>query len=279
MAIRQRRLSPSSVDMPSLAPPPLTEASMWGLTPFDLLWCRTKFKEYRYDGLFTPPSVQGSIHYPNNMGASNWGGISIDEGRHILIANTSNVPSVVQLVPREKISEFSRLAAFTSITRKIGTPVRCPSDFLPFLSPLGIPCNAPPWGVLTAIDLKTKKTLWTKPLGTTRDRSPIPIGMPLGMPNIGGSLITKSGLVFVGAAIDNYLRAAFEHRDWRSVLGEARLPASAQATPMTYISEADGRQYVVVSAGGHKHLGSTLGDYVIAFALPPNIGHQGEDRR
>jgi len=208
------------------------------------------------------------------MGASNWGGISIDEGRQILIANTSNVPSVVQLVPREKISEFEARGVHI-YNPQIGTPYAALQT--PFLSPLGIPCNAPPWGVLTAIDLKTKKTLWTKPLGTTRDRTPIPIGTPLGMPNIGGSLITKSGLVFVGAAIDNYLRA-FDIETGEK-LWEARLPASAQATPMTYISEADGRQYVVVSVGGHKHLGSTLGDYVIAFALPPNIGHQGEDRR
>lgn len=223
-----------------------------------------KFKHYRYDGLFTPPTVQGSIHFPNNMGATNWGGIAVDQDRQILIANTSNVPSIVQLIPRDQVAAFEAKGGHV-YNPQIGTPYAALQT--PFLSPLGIPCSAPPWGLLTAIDLKSRKILWQHPLGTTRDRTPLPFGFDLGMPNIGGSLVTKGGLTIIGASVDNYLRA-FETATGK-LLWQARLPASAQATPMTYYDAASGHQYIVVSVGGHKHLGSKLGDYVIAFALPP----------
>ena len=125
------------------------------------------------------------------------------------------------------------------------------------LSPLGAPCNRPPWGALVAIDLKSRKRLWEVPLGTTRDLAPFPLWFELGVPNIGGPVITASGLVFIGAATDNYLRA-FDLRSGK-LLWKGRLPAGPQATPMTYRVRPDGRQYVVIAAGGHKYLGTTPG--------------------
>lgn len=254
---------PFSVDMPSLAGPILTEASMWGVTPFDLLSCRTQFKTLRYEGPFTPPSVQGSIHFPSNMGGSNWGSVSFDEDRQILIANTSEVPAIVRLIPRDQVAAEKARGVRIHNTQT-GTPYAALQT--PMLSPLGIPCNAPPWGRLTAIDLKTKRVIWQRPLGTTEDRAPFNISLALGMPNSGGALVTRSGLVFIGAAIDSYLRA-FDIKTGKEVW-KAKLPASAQATPMSFVSESDGRQYIVIAAGGHKVLSSKLGDSVIAFALP-----------
>ena len=255
---------PFSVDMPSFAGTPLNEASMWGVSPFDMIACRTKFLQQRYDGVHTPPSLQGSIHYPSNFGASNWGSVSIDPVRKILMTNTTQVAAIVQLITRAQadaiVAKGGHLGAAMT-----GTPYA--SRQSPLLSPLRIPCNAPPWGLLTAVDLTSKKILWQKTLGTTQDKAPLGIPLPLGMPNVGGSVVTKSGLVFIGAAIENAVRAFDETTG--AELWKARLPASVQATPMTYISERDGRQYLVVAAGGHSYLESTLGDYVIAFALPP----------
>jgi quinoprotein glucose dehydrogenase len=133
----------------------------------------------------------------------------------------------------------------------------------PLLSPLGLPCVKPPWGTLAAVDMATGEIRWQIPLGTTRDQTPLPFGFNLGMPNMGGPLILENGLVFIAAALDDYLRA-FDIETgvelWRG-----RLPAGGQATPMTY--QVNGRQYIVIAAGGHGNMGSNRGDYVVAFAL------------
>ena len=253
---------PFSVEMPAVHPLRLTEDDIWGLTPVDRAWCRNEFQKYRNEGLFTPPSVRGSVSYPSNLGASNWGSVAIHPQRKILIANTNRIASLVNMIPRDEANR----------QKTAGIPIYYPSDGTPyavknrpFLSPLGIPCTAPPWGVLTAIDLVSKKVLWERPLGTTRDQAPVPVPLALGVPNTGGALITAGNILFIGAAADDYLRAfSLETGDelWR-----ARLPAGGQATPMTY-SGRNGRQYVVIAAGGHAHLGTKLGDYVMAFALP-----------
>lgn len=145
-----------------------------------------------------------------------------------------------------------------------GTPYAV--EFLPFLSPLGIPCHQPPWGELSAVDLDTRQTLWRRPLGNTRDHALFGIPFRTGMLNLGGAAITRGGVAFIAATADHYIRA-FDvetgHQLWK-----ARLPAGGQANPMTYVSRRTGRRYVVIAAGGHGTLQTKPGDYVLAYALP-----------
>lgn len=251
----------------SLMPPPLREADMWGLTPLDQLICRVEFRKARYQGAYTPPGTDETLIYPGLTGTMSWGGLSFDPARRQILANITLIPWIGQLVRKDEAgadgAERSTTAPEGAEMR--GTPYRWKQR--PFLSPLGVPCNAPPWGKLVAVDVADRKINWSVPLGTGRDFGPLGMrfGIPLriGTPNVGGSLTTNGGLVFIGAAMDNYLRA-FSLRDG-SELWRARLPAGAQATPMTYAENA--RQYLVVSAGGHGLLGTTPGDATVAFRL------------
>jgi len=252
---------PVSTAMPSFAGPRWTEATLWGVSPFDLMACQTAFRKLRYDGPFTAPSPEGSLQSPSNTGGFEWGSVSVDEGRQILLANTNYFGTIVTLVPRAQVVKLEA-AGKHQWTPQDGTPFG--DQQRPFVSSLGFPCTPPPWGLMTAISLRTKQILWQKPLGTTRDKAPFGIALPLGMPNVGGSLVTRSGLTFIGAALESGVRA-FDTRTGKT-LWTMRLPASPQATPMTY--EQGGRQYVVLSVGGHAHMKSQLGDYVMAFALP-----------
>ena len=273
--VKEERLAatqPMSTGIPFLGPKPRTEAAMWGVTPFDQIWCRYTYRKLRYDGPFTPPTVQGTLQSPNQTGASSWGRLSLDPVRGLLIANTINLDSIVKLIPR---GEADRL-------RAAGKPAGFPQSGTPygvsntqFVSPLGLPCNAPPWGELRAIDLKTGSTAWQQPFGTTANRLPLHIELPLGLPSVGGPLTTKTGLTFIGAADDGYFRA-YETRTGK-LLRQFALPAGGQAAPMTYVS-AQGRQYVVIAAGGDRRMGTRLGDYVMAFALP-EIAGQGRAAR
>jgi quinoprotein glucose dehydrogenase len=224
--------------------------------------CREKFRALRYEGIFTPPSLEGTLVLPSFMGAMNWGSAAIDPGRGVLVINVNNVAATVRLVPRADADARIRKGEFMIPALK--TPYAVQME--PMLSPLGAPCNAPPWGSLVAIDLASRKRLWDVPLGTTRDLAPFPLWLAIGVPNIGGPIVTASGLVFIGAATDNFLRA-FDLESGQE-LWKGRLPAGPQATPMTYRLRPDGRQYVVIAAGGHKYLGTKTGDAVVAFALP-----------
>lgn len=239
-----------------------TEDDMWGFTPWDKGKCRKLFKSVNYEGIYTPPSTDGWLQFPSFMGASNWGGISIDEKRGILIANTTQVPAIMELVPAADIP--TRTQAGEMILPSEGSPYG--NKMRPMLSPFGAPCNRPPWGTLLAIDMNKGKRLWEVPLGTTRDQAPFPFWMKLGVPNMGGTLITESGLVFIGATTDNYLRA-YDIKTGQ-VLWRTRLPGGGQATPMTYRLRKNGRQFVVIAAGGHRYLGTKTGDAIVAFALP-----------
>jgi quinoprotein glucose dehydrogenase len=134
------------------------------------------------------------------------------------------------------------------------------------VSPFGVPCSPPPWGTLLAVDLVTGEKRWEVPFGSIRDLAPVPIPWELGMPSMGGPITTASGLVFIGAAMDRTLRAVAVETG--ETLWKTRLPAGGQATPMTYRLRPDGRQFVVIAAGGHATLGTKLGDWVLAFALP-----------
>lgn len=240
----------------------LTEKDIWGFTPWDKAHCMEQFRSANWDGVFTPPSTRGTIFYPSFMGTSNWGGVSVDPVNGILIANTTHVPAIVRMVPREEADR--RIAKGDRVLPAVGTDYG--NTMEPMLSPLGAPCVKPPWGNLVAIDLRKGERLWEIPLGTTRDTAPFPLWLNMGVPNMGGSVITASGLIFIGATTDNYLRA-FDLKTGAE-LWKTRLPAGGQATPMTYRLSERGKQYVVIAAGGHKYLGTKLGDYLVAYTLP-----------
>ena len=255
----------------SLTPPPLREADMWGLTPLDQLICRIMFRKARYQGKFTPPGRDTSLIYPGLTGMMSWGGLSFDPQRQQIVANITLIPWLGRLERKQDAGATATGERSTTAPAGLemrGTPYRWTQK--PFLSPLGVPCNAPPWGKLVAVDVATQKVNWSTPLGTGRDFGPLGLhtGVPLriGTPNVGGAVTTSGGLVFIGAAMDNYLRA-FDLRNG-SELWRARLPAGAQATPITYAQGS--RQYVVVSSGGHGLLGTTPGDATIAFTIPAN---------
>jgi len=273
------RLSPTqpySKGMPSLTPPTLTEASMWGATPLDQLSCRIKFRSAHYEGQFTPPQLKDTIVYPAFDGVIDWHGASIDPERKLLIANASYIPFIVKLAHRAPAERSGKVKPWNGqgnepdvkggLAPMYGTPYV--GKVNPWLNMLGVPCTPPPWGTQTAIDLKTRKIVWQHPLGTTRDTGPFNthFNLPLktGIFNIGGNMVTRSGLVFQAGTADDYLRAMDESTG--DVLWRARLPAGGQANPMSYA--VGGRQYVVLAAGGHSGLGTRSGDYLMAYALP-----------
>ena len=249
---------------PPLVPQRLTPDDAWGLTFWDRGRCRDVMKRLRSEGIFTPPSTEGTIVFPGNAGGTNWGSVAWDAGRGLLLVNTSRVAHVITLIPRDGYSTARAARRDAEYGRQAGTPYAMRRE--PLLSPLGIPCNPPPWGTLAAVDLATGAVRWEVTLGTTRDLSPIPVGARWGTPNMGGPITTASGLVFIGAAMDNYLRA-FDV-ETGAELWKGRLPAGGQATPMTYRVREGGKQFVVIAAGGHGRLGTKLGDTVVAFTLP-----------
>jgi membrane-bound PQQ-dependent dehydrogenase (glucose/quinate/shikimate family) len=282
-AVEGERLSPTQpFSAISLMPPRLTEADMWGLTPFDQLWCRIQFRSSRYDGIFTPPGLKPTIVFPGALGVVDWGGVSVNPKTGVLVANTSAVPYRDQLIPREQAPAFARTIqrqspppgqpqADYAWSPQVGTPYVMHTT--PFMSPLQIPCTRPPWGLMTAIDLNTRKVLWKRPIGTGERSGPLGLQshLPLlmGTPNIGGSMTTAGGVVFNGSTLDHYVRA-YDQRTGAE-LWKAALPAGGQATPMTYLSRS-GRQFVVIAAGGHGGLQTPQGDYVVAYALPGRGG-------
>ena len=237
----------------------MTEKDVWGFTEIDRQMCLKRYRELKNEGRYTPIDTKPTLIYPVTVGGSNWGGASFDPVRNVLIVNTSNVAGANALALRPKGKQAS--GERVSMT---GSPYEL--KFEPFLSPFGAPCNRPPWGRITAIDMSTGKKKWEVPLGSTRDRAPWPVWTKIGVPNQGGTMTTASGLVFIGAASDNYLRA-FSTENGKE-LWKSRLPAGGQATPMSFRMSSNGKQYVVVSAGGHGALGSDQGDHLVAYTLP-----------
>ncbi len=254
---------PFPVAPPPLVPHSVSEDDAWGLTPWIRDECRDLIAGLRNEGIYTPPSLQGTIMVPGNAGGSNWGGIAWDPDRQLAIANTIHLPFVVALIPRDDFEELANSGQYpgAEFAAQTGTPYGMRRSAL--MSSLGMPCVKPPWGTLAAVDMVKGEIRWQVPLGTTRDQSPFPVGLRLGMPGLGGPLILENGLVFIAAVLDDYLRA-FDIESGEE-LWRARLPAGGQATPMTY--QLEGRQYVVIAAGGHGNLGTTRGDYLVAFAL------------
>jgi len=257
-------------------PAPLTpsyfdpEKSPWGFTFWDRGYCKKVAKELRSEGLYTPPSFQGSIHYPSAIGGNNWGGPAVDHSRNIMVVNTMNLASLIVMIPRkdcdkalEDLAKDKIQSRFTALETNTGTPY-CNLRSMGFFSPLGVPCTKPPWGNLTAVDLNTGEHLWDVPLGTSKDLAPFPFHWIKGAPNMGGPIVTASGVTFIAATSDYYLRA-FDTLSGKE-LAKFRLPTGGHATPMTYKNK-NGKQFVVIAAGGHWSL-SPPSDHLIAYALP-----------
>jgi quinoprotein glucose dehydrogenase len=253
----------------SFGPPPLTGASMWGATLFDQLACRIAFRKLRYEGRYTPPSTQGTLVHPGNFGVFNWGGIAVDPVRQVAFTTPTYLAFTSQLVPRPDDTSLivqdggPPEGALPALNENLGAPFAVKMG--PFTSALGLPCQAPPWGFIAGVDLVSGEVVWQHRNGTVRDVAPIPLPFRMGVPNLGGPLITAGGVAFLSGTIDNYVRAY--NLTTGDQLWQGRLPAGGQATPMSYTGR-DGRQYIVVAAGGHGSLGTKAGDSVIAYALP-----------
>lgn len=262
------RISPTQpfpAALPPLAPQGMSADRLWGATDEDRAYCRTEFSRLKSGPLFTPPSVRGTIVFPGNVGGTHWGGVAFDPVRQRIVGNTNRLASVVRLIPREQAEQVrtdprnDRLGG--EYARQDGTPYAMYRH--PFATPRGLPCTAPPWGALTAVDLGTGRTAWERPLGITPEAAALPGSEAWGSLNLGGALIAGD-LIFIGATRDEIFRA-FDIETGKQ-LWSATLPASALATPMTYA--IGGRQFVVIAAGGHGKAGVALGDAVVAFALP-----------
>ncbi len=252
---------PMPVATPPIVPNTLSASDAFGITWLDKRYCANAIKAARAEGLFTPPSEQGTLIYPSNAGGANWGGAAFDPARNLLVVNMSNFAHHVQLIPADNVAALKKVMHDAEIAPQAGAPFGVKREVL--LSPLGLPCTRPPWGVIAGVDLDTGEIVWRKTLGTVEELA-AGLKLKLGTPNVGGSIITAGGLVFIGAAMDNYLRA-FDV-ETGAELWKGKLPASAQATPMAY--EWNDRQYVVIYAGGQSNMGTPLGDSVIAFSLP-----------
>jgi quinoprotein glucose dehydrogenase len=253
----------------SYEPPRLAGRDMWGATMFDQLACRIAFQRLRYEGRFTPPSTGGSLIYPGNFGVFNWGSVAVDPQRQVAFTTPAYLAFVSTLIPRR--DDKALLAQdggapkgfLPALNENFGAPFAVRMH--PFTSPLGIPCQAPPWGYVAGADLASGKIIWRHRNGTVRDLSPVPLPFKMGVPGLGGPVMTAGGVAFLSGTLDNYVRA-YDVTSGRQ-LWESRLPAGGQATPMTYAG-ADGRQFLLVVAGGHGSTGTKAGDFVIAYALP-----------
>ena len=240
----------------------LTRDELFGSTPIDRFACRRKFDELRYDGMYTPPSVRGSILFPSALGGGNWGGAAYDPASNLLIIKAENLATVLKVIPKADATE-DKVPPKDYLTRPlVGTPYRIAGEL--FQSPLGVPCTPPPWGTLMAIDLATGKPRWQIPLGQIKRAGiTVPKGAGWGSPNVGGPITTAGGLTFIGATMDSKFRA-IDTRTGKELWADD-LPVPGMAVPMTYA--VNGKQYVLIAAGGNAQVGTPIGDYVIAYAL------------
>ncbi len=245
----------------------LTDKNMWGATMFDQLMCRVIFHRLNYEGIYTPPSENGTLVFPGNLGIFEWGGMSVDSDRQVAFMNPLGLPFVSRLIPADPNRPRTEKGAGTEqgVQPMYGAPYGV--ELNAFLSPLGLPCKEPAWMTVAGVDLATHEVVWRKRVGTIRDSLPKLMQLPpikAGVPGLGGLISTGGNLMFIGATQDDYLRAFNASNG--ELLWQARLPAGGQATPMTY--DIGGKQYVVIMAGGHGSFGTKMGDSLMAYALP-----------
>jgi quinoprotein glucose dehydrogenase len=260
-----------------LLPTRVTPDDAWGLTFWDRGKCRDALAGLHNDGIFTPLTERPTLLFPGSLGGANWGGGAYSPQRQLLVVNVNAAPFVAQLVrgagpaTRQDHPVAGQKTMFVTMQ---GTPYTLAVG--PLLSPLGVPCTAPPWGRLVAIDLAKGRIAWRAPLGSVHEMGPFPLPWHVnwGTPNLGGGLVTDGGVFFIAATMDRQFRA-FDVRDGRE-LWSYDLPVDATATPMSYTYQ--GRQYVLLNAGGHAMYGRGTGDYLIAFALPANPKHDAPRR-
>jgi len=248
----------------SLIAQTVTEADVWGATPAERDACLATFRSLRYDGVFTPPSLKGSLHLPGSIGGLHWGGMAWDPADRLIIAPVNRLAAIITLIPRAQFGEARRTSGRAQTTEQDGTPYGMSREF--FISPAGRPCLSPPWGELVAVKADTGEIAWRTTLGDLSEPVQLPAGAASpGSPNLGGPVVSAGGLVFIGATIDPYLRA-FEAKTgterWKT-----RLSTSARATPVVYTTPS-GREMVAIAAGGHDTPLSKPGTVIHAFALP-----------
>ncbi|HEY1953582.1 MAG TPA: pyrroloquinoline quinone-dependent dehydrogenase, partial [Gemmatimonadaceae bacterium] len=260
-----RPLSPTSFDI----------KDVFGVTEAGRNWCREQLAGARSTGIFTPPSTTPTVIFPGNIGGSNWSGIALDPIRHLAIVPTNRLITLVDLIPRADLHQRAMGGTrFDEFAPQAGTPYGMRRRHL--VSPDGAPCNPPPWGMLSAIDLETGKIKWERPFGRVAKLAGVAGSENWGSPNLGGAMVTAGGLIFASGAVDHTLHA-FDI-DTGTELWSASLPAGVHGSPMTFMSPS-GRQFVVVAAGGHKELHAAAGDfdragdYIVAYALPSKADH------
>ena len=261
---------PSPTQPFPLKPPPLVPQTFsadqaWGPTPQDRDWCRNYISHLRNEAIFTPPSLQGTLMVPGNIGGMTWSGYAFDTKRSILVTNVNNIAAIARLVPREKYNDRSSHTEDGDYGDQLGAPYGLYRRFIQ--SPSDLPCSPPPWGMLTALDMTEGKIRWQVPLGSIGDFGGEHPQIPPGSISLGGPIVTAGGLVFIAGTVDCFLRA-FDIESGKE-LWKGNLPACGNATPMTYRVSATGKQFLVIAAGGHpKITEEKLGDSLVAFTLP-----------
>lgn len=256
---------PFPVAPPALVQQTLAADGAWGITPTDRDVCRALIKSLRNDGLFTPPSLHGTLSIPGNVGGMNWSGYAYDSQHGLLLVNTDNLPSKMGVIPAEKYwDEVDHNTRDADYTQQVGGPYGMFRTFL-FAKSYHLPCSPPPWGTLTAVDLLTGTIKWQVPLGSLAPGKPM---VPPGAPSLGGPIVTAGGLVFVAGTLMDPSFRAFDVETGKEIW-KAQLPAEGGATPMTYQARKGGKQFVVIAAGGHAHVTEeSQSDSIVAFALP-----------
>ncbi|MEO8909817.1 MAG: pyrroloquinoline quinone-dependent dehydrogenase [Gemmatimonadaceae bacterium] len=246
-----------------LGPTKFSPSEIFALNDSSRRWCEAQLAGARSEGIFTPPSVRGTVIFPGNIGGSNWSGVALDPVRRLAIIPSNRIITVVDLIPRAQLHERAMGGTrFDEFGAQLGTAFGMRRRHL--VAPDGVPCNPPPWGVLTAIDLESGQRRWERPLGGVPRLSANAGSDKWGSPNLGGAMVTAGSIVFAGGAVDQRLHA-YDVETGKE-LWSAELPAGVHGSPMTYVTPA-GEQLVVVAAGGHKELRDKVGDYIVAFAL------------